>query len=66
MTISNGNSCVVNTDSSSRLKVGDWSDPIDLRSYGNLSFKFSSWGYSSGAEHSTADREVTGSNPVVP
>ena len=25
-----------------------------------------SWGYSSVVEHSTADREVTGSNPVVP
>ena len=27
---------------------------------------FYKWGYSSVVEHSTADREVTGSNPVAP
>ena len=28
--------------------------------------QFYKWGYSSVVEHSTADREVTGSNPVAP
>ena len=29
-------------------------------------FHFTTWGYSSVVEHSTADREVPGSNPGVP
>ena len=31
-----------------------------------LNARFQRWGYSSVAEHSTADREVTGSTPVAP
>lgn len=32
----------------------------------NKARPFQCWGYSSVAEHSTADREVTGSTPVAP
>ena len=37
---------------------------LQQSSYAFLALK--QWGYSSVVEHSTADREVTGSNPVVP
>ena len=39
---------------------------VSQKLYLDLSSRQQRWGYSSVAEHSTADREVTGSTPVAP